>query len=69
MTRYVVLRETDSHHWEFLDAVDASSAAAAIRIFAEENGEGTYVAAPERSWTQRKVTVEQTTRVRLGETK
>lgn len=72
-TRYVVLRASvdrenvaSPKHWELLDAIDASSAEAAIRVFAEENGDGTYVAVPERSWTQRAVKVETKTRVVLG---
>jgi len=64
-TRYVVLHEVDGA-LHVLDAIDASSAEAAIRVFAEENGDGTYVAVPERSWTQRTVKVETKTRVVLG---
>jgi hypothetical protein len=64
-TRYVVLRE-GTGGWELLDAVDATSAEAAIRLFAEENGDGTYVATPERSWTQRVVKVETQTKVSFG---
>lgn len=65
-TRYVVLRQTDDGHWELLDAHDATSAEAAIRVFAEENGAGTYAAVPERSWTQRSTKVEQTVKVTFG---
>lgn len=67
-TRYVVLREAEEapHGWELLDAVVASSAETAIRAFAENLGDGTYCAVPERSWTQRTVKVETTTRVVLG---
>jgi hypothetical protein len=66
-TRYVVLRETEKG-LEVLDAIDASSAEAAIKQFAEAQGAGTYVATPERSWTQRTVNVEQTVKVSFGGT-
>lgn len=67
-TRYLILKADPDAAWADGATVEASSAESAIRTAATEHGEGTYAAVPERSWTQRTVTVETTTRVRLGET-
>lgn len=64
-TRYIILREPEN----VVAIVTATSSDAALREAVKREAiteSGTYVATPERSFTARKVTVEQTTSVKLG---
>jgi hypothetical protein len=47
--------------------ITAATKTAAIRTAVEKHGAGTYVAVTERSWKPQKVTVEQTTVVKVGD--
>jgi hypothetical protein len=68
MTTYVVLiRQTDGA-WQELHTVEASSADDAIRKAADaEEGTGTFVAIPARSWKPRRVQLVATTRLKLDD--
>ena len=64
-TLYRVLR-LDESGWQVRSAVEASNADFAIRLVAADDGAGTYVAIPERSWKPRKLTVESRPIIKLS---
>lgn len=57
MTGYLVFAQQDNGHWLEVGPYTASSADAAKQQAALEHGDGTYSAAPTRSWTPRKLKV------------
>lgn len=69
-TSYVLLSKDDSGFWSVEKTVEARSAEAAIRAWAEatvDENSLTFVAVPERSWNPVTVTVKTTKTLVLGE--
>lgn len=65
MTKYLILTRNLGGDWTAYETFEAHSAGQAVKLAAEQEGDGTYVAIPAKSFKPVTVRTETVTRVHL----